>query len=116
MINFKILTIAAAVFGSVVFAMPISSQAMPQTEPVKIDAADNGNLVQVHYRRYCRYGRCEARYQRYREHLRSSYPCAPYYGYYLPRYGSDRPCKSYYRPYYRSSPYYGHYKRWWLFD
>jgi hypothetical protein len=103
-INFKTLAMAAAVLSSVVFAMPTSSQAMPPA-PVKIDAASNGNTVQVHYRRYCRNGRCYARYHRYREHLRSDYPCPPYYGYYLPRYGADRPCKSYYRPYY------GHYRR-----
>jgi hypothetical protein len=98
--NFKTLAMAAAVLSSVVFAMPTSSRAMPQAAPVKIDAASNGNTVQVHYRRYCRNGRCYSRYHRNREHLRSDYPCPPYYGYYLPRYGADRPCKSYYRPHY----------------
>ena len=106
-INFKTLAIAAAVLSSVVFAMPTSSQAMPQAAPVKIDAASNGNFVQVHYRRYCRYGRCYARYHRYREYQRSYYDsCPPYYGYYLPHYGADRPCKSYYRRYY------GYYRPW----
>jgi hypothetical protein len=104
-INLKTFAMACAILSSVVFAMPSSSQAMPQTVPVKIDAASNGNLVQVHSRRYCRHGRCTVRYQRYREHKRSSYPCPPYYGYYLPRYGADRPCKSHYRPYY------SHYRR-----
>jgi hypothetical protein len=104
-IKFKTLVMAAAVLSSVVFAMPTSSQAIPQTAPLKIDAAGNGNAVQIHYRRYCRNGRCYARYHRYREYYRSVYPCPPYYGYYLPFYGSDRPCKSYYRPYY------GHYRR-----
>src|SRR5688572_22438509 len=60
-INFKTLAMAAAVLSSVVFAMPTSSRAMPQAAPVKIDAASNGNLVQVHYRRYCRNGRCYVR-------------------------------------------------------
>jgi hypothetical protein len=107
-INFKTLAIAAAVLSSVVFALPTSSQAMPQAAPVKIDAASNGNLIQVHSRRYCRYGRCYARY-RYREYQRSYYDsCPPYYGYYLPHYGADRPCKSNYRPYY------GYYRRPWL--
>lgn len=105
MINFKTLAITAAVSSSVAFAVPTSSQAMPQAALVKIDAASNGNLVQVHYRRY---GRCYARYHRYREYQRSYYDsCPPYYGYYLPHYGADRPCKSYYRPcygYYRPSP------------
>jgi hypothetical protein len=103
-INFKTLASAAAL-SSVIFAMPISGEAMPQAVPGKIAAASNGNLVQVHTRRYCRYGRCNVRYYRYRERLRSSYPCPPYYGYYLPRYGADRPCKSYFRPHY------GHYRR-----
>jgi hypothetical protein len=111
--DLRILAIAAAVLSSVVFAMPPSSQAMPRAAPVKIDAASNGNLVQVRHRRYCRYGRYHVRYHRhgnYREYQRSHYSnCPPYYGYYLPRYGSDRPCKSYYRTYYRSSkrPWFG---------
>jgi hypothetical protein len=114
-INFKTLAIAAAVLSSVVFAMPRSSQAMPQAAPVKIDAASNGTLVQVHYRRYCRYGRCYARDHRYREYQRSYYDsCPPYYGYYRPHYGADRPCKSNYRPDYSYYPYYGHYRRPWL--
>jgi hypothetical protein len=96
-INFKTLTVAAAVLSSVVFAMPASSQAMPQAAPVKIDAASNGNLVQVYYRGYCRDGRCYAPYHRYvhyHEHYR------PYYGYYRPYYGYYRPHYDYYRPYY----------------
>ena len=104
MIYFKALAIAAVVFCSV--ALPTSSQAMPQAALMKINAASNGNLVQVHYRRYCRYGRCYAykRYGHYREYQRSYYAnCPPYYGYYRPNYGADRPCKSYYRPYYRHS-------------
>ena len=108
MINFKTSAIAAAVLSSVVFAMPTSSQAMPQAAPVKIDAASNGNLVQVHYRRYCRYGRCYGRYQRYglyHEHYR------PYYGYYRPYYGYyRRPYYGYYQqPYYGYYPYNGYY-------
>lgn len=102
MINIKALAITAAVLSGVVLAMPISSRAMPQTAPVKTDAASAGNLIQVHYRRYCRHGRCYARYHRYREYKRSHYDyCPPYYGYYLPYYGADRPCKSHFRPYWR---------------
>jgi hypothetical protein len=109
--NFKTFALAAAAFTSVVFTMPISSRAMPPAAPVKIDAASNGSSIQVHYRRYCRYGRCSARYHRYREYKRSYYDnCPPYYGYYTPYYGADRPCKSHYRP----SPYYGYYRRLWL--
>lgn len=109
MINFKTLAIAAAVLSGVVFAMPTSSQAVPHAAPVKIAAASNGNLVQVHTRRYCRNGRCYDRYHRYsryREYQRSFYNCPPFYGYYLPYYGSDRPCRSYDRPYYRAHRYY----------
>jgi hypothetical protein len=107
-INFKTLAIAAAVLSSVVFAMPTSSQAMPQAAPVKIDAASNGNLVQVYYRRHCQHGRCYARYHRYghyHEYQRSYYDnCPPYDGYYRSYYGADRPgcdrpCYGYYRPY-----------------
>lgn len=97
MINFKTLAIAA-VLSSAVFAMPTSSRSMPQAAPVKIDAASNGSLVQVHYRRY---GRCDAQYQRYgryRKYQRyDNYPS--YDGYY----GADRPscyrpCYAYYQP------------------
>ncbi len=105
MINFKKWAIAAAVLVSVGLAVPTSSHAMPQAAPAKIDAASKDKLLEVHDRRYCRSGRCYVRHYRYREYLRSDYPCPPYYGYYLPRYGTDRPCKSHYRPYY------GYYKR-----
>jgi hypothetical protein len=96
-VNFRTLAIAVAVLSGVVFAMPTSSQAMPPVVPVKIDAASNGSLVQIYYRRYCRYGRCYAQYRRYgyREYRRSYYDnCQPYDGYY----GADRPCC--YRPCY----------------
>jgi hypothetical protein len=116
-INFKTLAIAAAVLGGVAFALPTSSQAMPQAALVNIQAASNSNLVQVHKRRYCRDGRCDDRYYRYREYQRSYYDmCPPYYGYYLPYYGADRPCKSYYRPYYRYYPYHRHYFDFDFFD
>ena len=101
MTHFKTLAIAAAVLSGVVFAMQTSSQAMPIATAVKTDAATGGNLVQVHSRRYCRYGRCYDRHRHghYSEYKRSYYDrCPPYYGYYLPTYGADRPCKSYYRP------------------
>jgi hypothetical protein len=91
-INFKTLAIAA-VLSSVAFAMPSSSQAMPQAAPVKIDAASNGSLVQVYYR-YCQYGRCYAQYHRYghyHKYQRSYYDnCRPCYGYYRPEASSYR--------------------------
>jgi hypothetical protein len=64
--SIKVLAVATAISAGVVLAMPAPSQAMPQAAPVKIDAANNGNLAQVHYRKY--------RHRHYHRH---------YYGYYL---------------------------------
>jgi hypothetical protein len=64
--SIKVLAVATAISAGVVLAMPAPSQAMPQAAPVKIDAANNGNLAQVHYRKY--------RHRHYYRH---------YYGYYL---------------------------------
>jgi hypothetical protein len=47
--------------------MPTPSQAMPQTAPVKIDAANNGKLVQVHYR-HRHYHHRYRHYHRYHRH------------------------------------------------
>jgi len=55
--NIKVLAVAMAVSAGVVLAMPAPSQAMPQAAPVKIDAANNSNLAQVHYRKYRHYHR-----------------------------------------------------------
>lgn len=49
MFSIKALAVATAVSAGVVLAMPAPSQAMPQAAPVKIVAANNGNLAQVHY-------------------------------------------------------------------
>jgi hypothetical protein len=64
-LSIKVLAVAAAVSTGVVFTMPAPSQAMPQAAPVKIDAANSGNLTQVHYV-----------YRHHRRHHRH------YYGYY----------------------------------
>ena len=48
MFSIKVLAVATAVSAGVVLAMPAPSQAMPQAAPVRIDAANNGNLAQVH--------------------------------------------------------------------
>jgi hypothetical protein len=50
--SIKALAMATAVSAGVVLAMPAPIQAMPQVAPVKIDAASNSNLAQVHYRKY----------------------------------------------------------------
>lgn len=92
-INFKILAIAAAVLGSAVLTGPTPSQAIPLPTPMKIDAASDGNFVQVYYR-HCRYGRCYPRYSHYR-YYREYQPyyadnCWPCYGYYQLRVSSYR--------------------------
>jgi hypothetical protein len=92
-LSIKTLAMAAAISAGVVFAMPVSSQAMPVSSPVKVQTAEDGNIVDVRYyrhwrrvARYCRYNddwRCyrHHRYARYRY-----YYDEPYYGYYRPRY------------------------------
>lgn len=96
MFNIKALVMATAVSAGVVFAMPVTSQAMPQSAPAQIDVAKNGNIVDVRHKkghkkyssRYCRYdddGRCykRHRYSRYYRHRYHQYD-EPYYGYYRP--------------------------------
>jgi hypothetical protein len=102
-LNIKTLAMATAVSAGVVFAMPVSSQAMPVSSPVKIQTVNDGNIVNVNHKkhwkrwaRYCRYHpgnwRCQSRhYARYRYYYNE-----PYYGYYEPYYGYYRP--RYYRP------------------
>jgi hypothetical protein len=99
--SIKALAVATAVSAGVVFAMPVASQAMPQTAPVKVDTAKNSHIVDVRHRtrrwaRYCRYhmgdyrcnhGRVYSRYYRYRYYDDPYYyPYRPYYGYYRPYY------------------------------
>ena len=67
MFSIKVLAVATAISAGVVLAMPAPSQAMPQAAPVKIDAANNANLAQVHYR-------YRHRHRHYHRH---------YHGYYL---------------------------------
>lgn len=100
MINFQIIAITAALMSSI--AMSTSSQATPQAAPVKIYAAGNGNLLQVHYRRYCRYDRCYGKYRYARDRRYRYYDADLYY------YGYIRP---YIRPYYRRyyQPYYNYF-------
>jgi hypothetical protein len=42
--SIKALAVVTAVSAGVVFAMPVASQAMPQSAPVKVDTAKNGNI------------------------------------------------------------------------
>ena len=68
MFSLKILAVATAISAGVVLATPAPSQAMPQAAPVKIDAASNGNLAQVHYRNYK-----HRHYRRYHRHYHGPY-------------------------------------------
>ena len=95
MFNIKTLAMATAISAGVVFAMPVATQAMPASSPVKIDTAKNSNIVDVRHRkwhkrkyssRYCRYAddrRCYKRH-RYSKSYRYRYYDEPYYGYYRP--------------------------------
>ena len=105
MFNIKALAVATAVSAGALFAMPVTSQAMPASAPVKIQAADS-NIVNVAYSkkkwrswaRYCRYNyddwRCNKRhYTRYNRYRYYDYD-EPFYGYYRPypyRYYDDGP-------------------------
>lgn len=99
-LSIKTLAMATAISAGVVFAMPVASQAMPQSSPVKVDTIKNGNIVDAHYykkrkwARYCRYHDNWRCYRRHRVARYRYYYNEPYYGYYPYPYG-------YYRPYYR---------------
>jgi hypothetical protein len=96
--SIKALAVVTVVSAGVIFAMPVASQAMPQSAPVKADAATNSNIVNVRHNtrrwaRYCRYnmddyrcnhGRRYSRYNRYRYYDDRSYDDR-YYGYYRHR-------------------------------
>jgi len=98
MFSIKTLAMAAAVSAGVVFVMPVASQAMPTSSPVKIQTVNNGNIVDVNHRnrhkrwaRYCRYSddwRCYSRHRQARYRYYDDRFEEPYYGYgyYRPRY------------------------------
>jgi hypothetical protein len=98
-LSIKTLAMATAVSAGVVFAMPVSSQAMPMSSPVKIQAVNDGNIVTVnhkkHWKKWAWYCRHHDDWRCYRHHRRYAryrlYYDEPYYGYYEPYY---------YRPYY----------------
>ena len=103
MFNIKTLAMATAVSAGVVFAMPVTSQATPQSAPVKVHTATNDNVVSVRHRtgkwaRYCRYHMGDSRCNRrvYSRHYRHRYYDEPNYGYDEPYYGYNGP--RYYRP------------------
>jgi hypothetical protein len=96
--SIKALAVATAVSAGVVFAMPVASQAMPQSTPVKVDTATNSNIVNVRHKskrwaRYCRYNMDSRRCNHRRPYARS-YRYRDY----------DEPYYSYYRPYRPARP------------
>lgn len=98
MFSIKALAMATAVSAGVVFAMPVASQAMPASSPVKIHTVKDGNIVDVRnkkrskrWARYCRYAddsRCYKRHRhaRYRYRSYDDRYYEPYYGYERRRY------------------------------
>jgi hypothetical protein len=103
--SIKALAVVTAVSAGVVFAMPVASQAMPQSAPVKVDTAKNGNIVDVRHNtrrwaRYCRYHMGDSRCNHgrvYSRHYGPRYYDEPYYGYDEPYYGYNNNPR-YYRP------------------
>ena len=98
MLSIKTLAMATAVSAGIVFAMPVSIQAMPVSSPVKVQPANDGNIVTVnhrkHWKRWVRYCRYHDDWRCYRHHRVVRYRYLydePYYGYYDP---------FYYRPHY----------------
>jgi hypothetical protein len=97
MLNFRTLLMAAGLSVGVAFAMPATSQAMPQIAPIKVDAAKDSNIVDVRHKkrwkrwaRYCRHNwddwRCHRRHRsaRFYRHRYYNPYYEPYYGYYEP--------------------------------
>jgi hypothetical protein len=85
--SIKALAMATAVSAGVVLAMPVASQAMPQSAPMKVDTATNSNIVNVGnrkkkssawWRRHCAISndvKCRRHYTKRRIYNE------PYYGY-----------------------------------
>jgi hypothetical protein len=102
MLNIKALAMATAVSAGVVFAMPVISEAMPVTSPVKIQTAGDSNIVTVKnkkkkwdnwWARHCAISNDVKCRRTYTGHYRYRTYDEPYYGYYRP-----------YRRYYDESP------------
>jgi hypothetical protein len=98
-LNIKTVLMAAAVSVGVTLAMPATSQAMPQSAPVKMQAAKDGNIVDVrHRKRWRKHHWRESR--RWRHHRRWGRYCDPWDGCYRRRHAR------YHR--YWDEPYYGY--------
>jgi hypothetical protein len=87
--SIKTLAMATAVSAGVVFAMPVTSQAMPVTSPVQIQTGSDSNIVNVNnkkksknwWARHCAISndvKCRRQYTKHRLYNE------PYYGQYRP--------------------------------
>ncbi|WP_119268496.1 hypothetical protein [Taklimakanibacter deserti] len=104
MLNIKTLLMAAAVSTGVALPLPAASQAMPASAPVKMQTAQDGNLVQVYHKKkwrknYYRKGKWRES-RRWRHNRRWARYCDPWDGCYRRRHAR----------FYRSwdEPYYGY--------
>jgi hypothetical protein len=111
-INIKTLLMAAAISTGVAFALPVASQAMPQSAPVKMQTANDGNLVQVNHKK--KWYKKKWRKNKWREsrrwrHKRWARYCDPWDGCYRRRHARfyrywDEPYYGYGYPYYGYGP------------
>jgi hypothetical protein len=98
--NIKALAMATAVSAGVVFAMPVVSQAMPASSPVKIQTASDTNIVNVYYKK-----KNWKKWWAYHCATTNDWRCRRHYTYHRYRYYDyDEPYYGYYRPY-RPYPY-----------
>jgi hypothetical protein len=102
-INIKTLLIAAAVSTGIALVVPAASQAMPQSAPVKMQAANDGKLVQVNHKK--KWHKKKWRKNKWREsrrwrHKRWARYCDPWDGCYRRRHAY------YYPHWYGPYPYY----------
>ena len=91
MFSIKALAMASAVSAGVVFAMPVTSQAMPATSPVQIQTGSDSNIVNVNHKkksknwwaRHCAISNDVKCRRHYTRTYRRTYD-EPYYGQYRP--------------------------------
>jgi hypothetical protein len=96
MFSIKALAMATAVSAGVVFAMPVASQATPQSAPVKVYTTTNNNIVDVRNKKKSR--NWWARHCA----ISNDVKCGRHYTkrrmYNEPYYGNYRPYRPYRRP------------------
>lgn len=97
MFSIKALSMATAVSAGVVFAMPLTSQAMPVTSPAQVQSGSDGNILNVSnkkkskawWARHCAISNDVKCRRQYTRSNRRKYD-EPYYGQYRP-YRDDKP-------------------------